>query len=77
MGADPSRIPDFIDLAARFPTGPIADERAYDAAIAVLDRLFALPPARTPAERVCFRALARRARAYERAARPGAAAPAR
>lgn len=77
MGADLRREPDFIDLAARFPTGPIADEQAYHAAIAVLDLLFALPPERSPTERACLHAFARRALAYERAgpARRGVARP--
>ena len=67
--------PTFLDLAARFPRGPIADERSYRAALAILDRLFALPPARSRAERVTFRALARRARRYEDAT-SGATRPA-
>jgi antitoxin component HigA of HigAB toxin-antitoxin module len=55
----------YCDLILEFPLEPIVDDESYRAAIAILDRLFALDHRRTTAEMHYFRALARFAHEYE------------
>ena len=65
MFAETSITPQFAALTAAFPLNPIRDAGSYRAAIAVLDRLFERGN-NHPDDRRYFRALARRARTYER-----------
>ena len=65
-GEGSSPDPAFRALVEAFSLAPLADDSSYRAAIAILDRLFALEGSRTPAERRYFRALARNAYQYER-----------
>ena len=62
--------PHFRKLVAEFALTPIRDDRSYQAALAVLDRLFALDARKTPAERQYFRELACIAHHYEQALLP-------
>ena len=56
---------EFFELTAKFPLMPLEDEASYEAALEILDRIFALDDRRTRAEREYFRALARIAHEYE------------
>ncbi len=59
----------FRELVAEVPLDPITDERVYQSAIAMLDRLFALGERRSPGETEYVRDLAKLAADYEESGR--------
>ena len=65
MSPEATQDPDFLELCSKFPLIPIEDDGWYQAALEILDRLFALDDRRTPAELEYFRALAQMAYEYE------------
>ena len=68
MSVETQITPRYSALAADFPLNPIRDAGSYQAAIAVLDRLFERGN-NHPDDRRYFRALARQARSYEQSRR--------
>jgi antitoxin component HigA of HigAB toxin-antitoxin module len=56
----------FSDICSRFPLKPIEDDSTYQAAIEILDRLFALDDPRTSVDLEYFQMLANLAYEYER-----------
>jgi antitoxin component HigA of HigAB toxin-antitoxin module len=60
-----AQAPEFLKLVSKFPLEPIKEDHGYQAAIEILDRLFALDDRRSPAEMKYFRALAQIAYRYE------------
>jgi hypothetical protein len=65
MSFDHMQHPEFLELCSRFPLTPIEDDGTYQAAIEILDRLFAVDDLRTAAELEYFRKLAQFAAEYE------------
>ena len=65
MGLDNLQDTKFPEICSKFPLKPIEDDGSYRAALEILDRLFALDEARTPAELEYFRTLAQMASEYE------------
>jgi hypothetical protein len=57
--------PEFSEVGSAFPLKPIEDDGSYQAAVEVLDRLFALDDRQTRAESEYFQALAEIAFEYE------------
>ncbi len=66
MSLDNLQDAKFSDICSRFPLKPIEDDGSYQAAIEILDRLFALDEPRTPAESEYFQMLADFAYQYEK-----------
>ncbi len=65
MSLDNLQDAKFSDICSRFPLKPIEDDGSYQAAIEILDRLFALDVPRTPAESDYFQTLANFTSQYE------------
>ena len=65
MSLDNLQDAKFSDICSRFPLKPIEDDSSYQAAIEILDRLFALDEPRTPAESEYFKMLTYFAYQYE------------
>ena len=65
MGVEIGQAPKFLELSSRFPLKPLEDDDSYQAAINILDRLFAIDDRRTWAEMEYFRELAQIAYEYE------------
>jgi antitoxin component HigA of HigAB toxin-antitoxin module len=65
MSLDNLQDAKFSDICSKFPLKPIEDDGSYQAAIEILDRLFALDVPRTPAESEYFQILADAVYQYE------------
>jgi hypothetical protein len=65
MSLDHLQDAKFSDICSGFSLKPIEDDGSYQAAIEILDRLFALDEPRTPAESEYFQMLAYFAYQYE------------
>ena len=56
---------EFLELCSRFPLAPIENDDSYQAALEILDGLFALDDRRTQDQLDYFRALAQLTSEYE------------
>ncbi len=65
MRLDDLHNPNVSEICSEFPLAAIEDDSSYQAAIEILDRLFALDDRKTPAEFQYFHALAQLAYEYE------------
>lgn len=65
MSRDHMKDVEFSEMCLKLPRTPIEDDSSYQAALKILDRLFARDDLRTPAELEYFRTLAQMASEYE------------
>jgi hypothetical protein len=65
MDTESVNTAEFLELVTTFPLLPIVDDQTYQAALEILDRLFARDERQTPAELDYFRDLASLAFEFE------------